>query len=142
MLEIFIRYTHFIGIFCLAAMLISENIMLNKQLSRQEFIKLVRIDSLYGLSAMVTLIAGLLLWLWVGKPSEFYSSNPVFHTKLGLFILVALLSVVPTVFFVKNRNITESEILVPGYVVLLARIQLIFLLILPALAVLMARGYG
>lgn len=142
MLEIFIRYIHFIGIFFLAAMLVSENVILSKRLSRKDFVKLIRIDGLYGLSAMVTLIAGLLLWLWVGKPSEFYSDNPVFHAKIGIFIFVALLSFVPTAFFAKNRNNTQSEIEVPGYVLLIARVEVVFLLILPALAVLMARGYG
>lgn len=142
MVELFIRYAHFVGIFLLASMLIAENILLSNVLSKKELGKLVVIDGIYGVSAIITLVAGLLLWLAVGKPSEFYSGNPIFHVKLGLFILLALLSIPPTVFLLKNRNTQQNEIVVPSYVLLVAKIEVITLLVLPLLAVFMARGYG
>lgn len=142
MVEIFIRYAHFVGIFLLASMLIVENILLSNVLSKKELGKLVVIDGIYGASAIITLVAGLLLWLSVGKPSEFYSGNPIFHVKLGLFILVALLSIAPTVFLLKNRNTQQNEIAVPNYILLVAKIEVTTLLVLPLLAVFMARGYG
>lgn len=142
MAELFIRYTHFVGIFLLVSMLIAENILLSNKLSKKELGKLVVIDGIYGGSAIITLVAGLFLWLSVGKPSEFYSGNPIFHVKLGLFILVGLLSIVPTVFFFKNRNTRQIEITVPNYILSVVKIEVIILLVLPLLAVFMARGYG
>src|SRR5690606_32229078 len=96
----------------------------------------------YGLGAMITLSFGLLLWLVVGKPAAFYSSNPIFIAKVGLFVVVGLMSIYPTVFFMKNRNNTAAIITLPKTLLITKRLELLFLTVLPLLAVLMARGIG
>ncbi|MDG6774602.1 DUF2214 family protein [Thiomicrorhabdus sp. ZW0627] len=140
--ELLVRYAHFLGIIFLASMLAIENVLLSKILKREVVGKLAIIDSLYGLSAIVTLTAGLLLWFAVGKPSQFYTSNVVFHAKVGLFVLIALLSILPTLFFLKSRRLNVQEILVPKHIIYIVRLEVVLLLLLPLLAVLMARGYG
>lgn len=140
--ELVVRYFHFLGIICLASMLVCQNILLSKQLSGGQLRKLAVIDALYGVSALVILATGLSMWLFVGKPSEFYSQNMVFHIKFTLFLLVALLSIIPTIFFLKNRKTTESEKAVPSKIILFKRLELIVLIVIPLLAVLMARGIG
>ena len=140
--ELFIRYAHFIGIILLASMLVTENILLSRQLEGATLKTLARIDGLYGLGAVITLVAGLALWVWVGKPKEFYSANPLFHAKVGLFVLIAVMSIVPTFFFARNRNRINEVVAVPSGVMLIKRLELVLLLILPLLAVLMARGIG
>lgn len=141
-LELFIRYTHFIGIVCLAGMLISQNLMMSKVVDNQTLRKLTIADSIYGISALVILGAGLSLWLWVGKPSSFYSGNAIFHIKLSLFIVVGLLSIIPTVFFMRNRKNNAAQVNIPSYVIFVKRVELVLLLFIPLLAVLMARGVG
>ena len=94
------------------------------------------------MSAVAVLFIGLVLWLWVGKPAEFYSTNPVFHVKLGLFLVVFLLSLYPTIFFFKNRKSEEEVIQVPKAIVTLLRLEIILLVPIPILATLMARGIG
>lgn len=69
--EIAVRYIHFIGILFLASTLAIENVLLSKSMSSHSVKRLVLIDGLYGVSALVTLGAGLTLWFVVGKPSEF-----------------------------------------------------------------------
>ena len=99
-------------------------------------------DVVYGIAAVLTLLLGLTLWLWVGKPSEFYSLNPIFQFKLGLFFLLALLSIYPTMFFLRNRKSTADAIEVPPAIGLLTKLELVLLFIIPLLAFLMARGIG
>jgi len=140
--DIVVRYLHFIGIISLASMLVCQNFFLSKQLSGGQLRKLAVIDAFYGISAIVILLTGLSLWLWVGKPSDFYTKNMVFHIKFSLFLFVALLSIMPTIFFVKNRKSAESEVLVPTKVILLKRLELVALVFIPLLAVLMAQGVG
>ncbi|WP_299941111.1 DUF2214 family protein [uncultured Microbulbifer sp.] len=140
--DTFIRYGHFLGIILLASMLISENILFSKTLVIEMRKKLAFIDLVYGISAVLTLTAGLFLWLYVGKPKEFYSDNPVFHAKLGLFLVIALISVIPTVFLLKNRNSAKPVLDVPTHIIAIKRLELLLLLMLPYLGVLISRGTG
>ena len=142
--EILFRYIHFIGIFTLAGTLITERLLLKKELTRAEIGRLSRIDAVYGLAAMVVIGAGLTLWFsGIGKPSIYYSKNWIFHMKVTSVGIVALLSIYPTLFFVKNRKGDPKEIVkVPGSVFMLIRISLVLLFTTPMLAALMARGVG
>ena len=140
--ELMIRYAHFIGIILLSSMLVVENILMSREISAQTLKKLVFVDRLYGIGAVVTLLAGLSLWLWLGKPKAFYSDNPLFHAKLGLFVLIGVLSVVPTIFIARGNKARQESFVLPGYVMMIKRFELIGITLLPLLAVLMARGVG
>jgi putative membrane protein len=142
MLELTLRYFHFTAIFVLVSMLVAEHLLLKPELKREELSRLARIDLIYGVSAVVVFVAGLSLWLWVGKPAEFYSSNPVFHTKLTLFVVMALVSIYPTQFFLKNRRTEHDVIAVPKSIIHVVRLELLLFVLIPALAVAMARGVG
>jgi len=142
MAYILFRYLHFIAIIVLAGALVIENLAISRTMSAEDARNLARVDAAYGIGAGLTLLFGLCLWLWVGKPADFYSSNPVFLWKLGLFVAVGLLSVYPTAFFLRHRRASSGGIPVPALLIILLRCELILLLIIPILAVLMARGIG
>jgi len=143
-LEIFLRYIHFISIFTIVGCLVSEHLLLKKELPRSAIKRLARIDGVYGVAAIVLLTAGLTLWLGgYGKPADFYSNNWIFHLKLTLFISIGLLSIYPTVFFLKNRKGNESDLIqVPTIIFLLLRLEILLLFIIPMLAGLMAKSVG
>lgn len=105
---------------------------------------MARIDGVYGLAAVVLLAAGLTLWLGsFGKPAEFYSKNWIFHLKLALFLGIGLLSIYPTVFFLKNRKGNPEEVVtVPSKIFWMLRLEIVLLFIIPLLAGLMARSVG
>lgn len=142
MLDILIRYIHFLGILGLASTLVAEHLLVKKELTVPEVRRLAAIDAAFGVSAGITLAAGLSLWLWVGKPASFYTGNPLFHMKFGAFLLVGLMSVYPTLFFIRNRKSQARVVEVPGRVMVLIRAELAILTFIPLLAVLMARGFG
>lgn len=143
-LEILLRYIHFISIFAIVGTLVSEHILLKKQLTRAEIGRLARIDAVYGLAALTLIGVGLTLWLGgVGKPSEWYTRNWIFHTKLTCFLAVGLLSIYPTIFFIKNRKGNPDEVVsIPSKLFMMLRLELLLLFIIPLLAGLMARGIG
>jgi len=143
-IEIFLRYLHFISIFAIVGCLVSEHLLLKKEMTRAEIGRLATIDAIYGLAAITLLTAGLTLWLGAfGKPTEFYSRNWIFHTKITLFVVIGLLSIYPTVFFIKNRKGNKEEVVaIPKSIFMMLRFELLLLFIIPLLAGLMARGVG
>ncbi|MDE0982542.1 MAG: DUF2214 family protein, partial [Gammaproteobacteria bacterium] len=88
-----VRLLHFAAIFAFAGALVIENMAIKPQITGEDARNLVKVDAVCGISALFVLTFGLTLWLWVGKPSEFYSSNPIFHAKLGLFTLMVLCAI-------------------------------------------------
>ena len=142
--EILLRYVHFISVFAIVSTIVSEHILLKKTMTRAELTKVARVDAVYGIAALTLLAAGFTLWLGgIGKPAAFYSNNWIFHTKITCFALVGILSIYPTVFFLRNRKGNADEVVtVPSRVFWMVRFELILLAIIPLLAGLMARGIG
>jgi len=105
-------------------------------------------DMLYGIFAGLLLVAGFMRMYLGAKGAAFYWSNPVFHTKLTFFILMGLLSIVPTVRYIRwrkayaaNPNFTPTDAEIKNTRLLL-HVQATLLLFIPLLAALMARGIG
>jgi putative membrane protein len=142
-LEIAVKYMHFLSIFFIVAALSAEYILLKNEMTRREIGRLATIDAIYGISALTLLAAGFSLWFWVGKPAEFYSKNWIFMTKLTLFIIVGLLSIIPTIFFLKQRKGDAGEMVaIPRKIKMMVRIELLILFFIPLLATLMSKGIG
>lgn len=141
-LELLIRYGHFLGVFLLAAGLMAEQFLISREVSADTMRKLANADALCGVSVLLILVSGPLLWFLVGKPASFYSGNWVFHLKLTMVLVLLLMAVVPAIFFARNRSVNQAVIQVPSVVIRLVRLELLLLLVVPLLAVFMARGYG
>jgi putative membrane protein len=142
--EILVRYFHFITIFALVSSLVAEHLLLKKEMTRADISRISRIDAVYGLAAVLVVAAGLTLWFsGIGKPSVYYSKNWIFHVKVTMVLIVALLSIYPTVFFIKNRKGNSNDVItIPTMIFMLIRLELLLLLITPLFAALMARGVG
>lgn len=143
-LEIFLRYVHFISIFAIVGSLVSEHLLLKKEVTRAELDRLSKIDAVYGIAALILVSVGLTLWLGsIGKPAIYYTKNWIFLTKVGLFSLIGILSIYPTVFFVKYRKGDPDELVkIPFSIFWMLRLELLLLFVIPLLAGLMARGVG
>ncbi|MEP0367210.1 MAG: DUF2214 family protein [Cyclobacteriaceae bacterium] len=137
---IIVKYIHFLSIFGMLSFLFAELVMVKNSISRDEISLISKIDGLYGLMAVLVVGAGFTLWFGVGKPEEFYN-NPIFHIKIGLAVLVGLISIIPTVFYIKNRKgDPNAMVVVPARIKKLIILQLTILAFIPLLAVLMANG--
>jgi putative membrane protein len=142
--EIVLRYLHFISIFAIVGSLVSEHLLLKKELTRAEIGRIAKIDAVYGIAALTLLCVGLTLWLGsFGKPAVFYTKNWIFHLKITCFLIIGLLSIYPTIFFIRNRKGSQSEVVaIPKAVFWMLRYELLLLFIIPLLAGLMAHGIG
>ncbi|MBD2838521.1 DUF2214 family protein [Pseudomonas sp. JM0905a] len=141
-------YLHFLSIFALFALLVLEHRLFKLPLDLERARSLVRIDIAYGLAAGVVLLTGLARVVWYGKGLDYYLHNSMFHAKMGLFALIALLSGFPTFVFLNWRNALKAGQVPPvspgkaKAVIMVIRLELLLALLLPLFAVLMARGYG
>ncbi|QEY65136.1 DUF2214 family protein [Metapseudomonas lalkuanensis] len=141
-------YLHFLSIFMLFALLVLEHRLFKLPLDLERARSLVRIDIAYGLAAGVVLLTGLARVVWYGKGLDYYLHNSMFHAKMGLFVLIALLSGFPTFVFLNWRNALKAgqvPEVSPGKaraVIMVIRLELLLALLLPLFAVLMARGHG
>lgn len=141
-------YLHYLSIFLLFALLVLEHRLFKLPLDLDRARSLMRIDIAYGITASLALATGLARVLWFGKGSAYYLHNSLFHAKVGLFVLVALLSTFPTVVFLGWRNSVKAgqvPVLSPRtgkLLVITLRAELTLLLVLPLLGALMARGFG
>ncbi|MFT5834284.1 MAG: putative membrane protein [Cognaticolwellia sp.] len=143
--EIIIKYLHFVFIFIVVSTVVAEHLLLKPQLTKAELQRIARIDGLYGISSIFVVAAGLYLWLGeIGKPAAFYTENHLFLTKVGLFVIVGLLSIHPTIFFLKNQKGEDDTELVdiPKSIKIVLRIELLILFTMPLLATMMAKGIG
>src|SRR5476651_979737 len=99
--EAILAYAHFISIFALAAVIAAEVILFRQVMAREIFRRLRTIDRWYGILAGVVVLTGLCR-LWFGlKGVEYYHGNPIFWTKMALFVAVGLISIVPTVAYIR-----------------------------------------
>lgn len=143
-LEIIVRYIHFICVFVIVVTVVGEYLLLRDTVSRAEIRRIAHLDQLYGLAALTLLGAGFSLWFVLGKPATFYTYNFIFWLKIGLFIVVGLLSIYPTIFFLQERkkDLPESEVQVPSRIKRIILWEIILLALIPLCASLMAKGVG
>lgn len=140
-------WLHYLGIMLMTALLVMEHLLFSDKLDVARSRLLLRIDALYGTIAGVQIGTG--IWrMLLEKGTSYYLSNPFFHAKLGLFALVGLLSLYPTLTFLSWRHSLRQEH-APSIdsgraklVTMVIRIELLGLLLIPLLAALMARGVG
>ena len=146
-MDIFVPYLHYIGIMSLMGALITEHLMMKPGLGKEQIKALGKIDMIYGLAAVLVLVTGLIRWFWIDpKGAAFFNTNPLFHIKVTLFVIMAIISIFPTLKILKwNRAIKRGEeVVLPDALVkkqlMLIRIQLLLLVIIPLLAVMVAMG--
>ena len=93
-------YLHYVGFMVAFGALVLEAQTLQKDLNLAAAWRLVVADAVYGLSATIVLGTGILRVMYFGQGTDYYLSNPVFYVKVGIFIVVSLLSLYPTISFV------------------------------------------
>jgi len=148
MAEALVAYLHFAAMMTTGAALFVQVLRCNQEMQPPDIRVLAKIDILYFISALVVLTTGLMRVFWVGKGVSFYSHNPVFYIKLALFLAVGLLSVPPTLQFLRwNRALKagEGRILNGDQIAATRRFlitELSLFPLIPLMAVLMARGIG
>jgi putative membrane protein len=141
-------FVHFAAVFGIFSTVAYELLTMSRAPSLADARRIQLCDRWYGISAGVVLVVGLLRVGYFEKGVAFYQANPFFHAKLTLFVIVGLISIYPTMRFIKWRQhtrqgqppvVSEQEY---TRIVLILRTELALLLGMALCASLMARAVG
>ena len=143
-----VSFGHFFAFFALTAALMLQLTLISESISVDIAKRIQRADRVYGIAAILLLIFGLLRVFYFDKGVDYYFSNAFFLIKIGVFVLVGLMSLYPTVIYLRwnaelKQNIAPD--LSTRQVHLLRRIihtELVGILAVLLCAALMARGLG
>jgi putative membrane protein len=141
-------FLHHLMAFTLVACVVYEFIAYRKGLSIEEARRIQRADLMYGISAGLLLIVGVLRVLYFEKGPTYYTHNPFFWLKMNAFLVVGLLSIDPTIRYLRwNKTLKEDrlpEISDKEFrrTRLILTVEVIGLVVILFAAALMARGIG
>ena len=76
--------------------------------------RLARLDLIYGMAAVAVLGSGLARVFWGIKGASWYATQPMLHIKVTLFVVMALLSIAPTLAFRRWRRNLRASGALPG----------------------------
>jgi putative membrane protein len=101
-------FLHHLAAFTLVAAVALEFVLLRGELTVWSARRLQVADMVLGIAATVLLLVGFARVFWFEKGAAYYFHNHAFLTKFSLFILVALLSIVPTLEFLSWREAVKA----------------------------------
>jgi putative membrane protein len=96
-------FVHHLAAFALVAALTLQFALIREELTFRSARRLQVADAIVGVSALIVLVVGFLRVFYFEKGSAYYFHNGAFIAKISLFVLVALLSIYPTVTFLSWR---------------------------------------
>jgi putative membrane protein len=143
-----LAFLHHAAAFIVFGTLMVELVLIKGELTLSSARSVLRMDAAYGISAVVLLIVGFIRVFHTEKGAEYYFSSAPFIAKITLFVAVALLSIYPTVQFLRWRQDLRQQRL-PAFeqprrrtVRMIIHLELTLLLLIMLCAALMARGVG
>jgi putative membrane protein len=143
-----IAYLHYLAMIFIAAILVVEYMVCLPGITGSRIRLLTRLDLLYLSAALLALASGAVRVVWFGRGAAFYLYNPVFYIKLALFLAVGLISIPPTLQYLRWMRSLDcgAADVAADYQVLRVRrhirMELILFALIPLMATLMARGIG
>jgi putative membrane protein len=134
---------HHLIVFALVAVLYAQYLLLGGPPDTTRLRTVSQLDKGYAALAVGILLIGFARAAHGAKGWDFYADNPVFWAKIAVFALIGLLSVVPTVRFLRWQKPGGAPD-APSWCATRRWIlaELLLLPVLPLLAILMARGIG
>jgi putative membrane protein len=148
MQEALLAYAHLLAILTLVVFLASEAALCRPEwLNALTVERLARVDGIYGVASGLVLVTGLARVFMGAKGSGWYWSNPLLWTKLGLFAVIALVSIKPTITFIRWRKQLRASGALPSEAEVratrkLVMVQAHIIPFIPLAAVFLARGFG
>src|SRR5688572_25761068 len=132
-------FLHHLAAFALVAALAAQMVLLKSEITPQLVRRLRAIDALYGASAGVLLVVGLLRVFYFEKGASYYFHSAPFVAKLALFVAVGLLSVYPTLAFRRGGREAASAAGAARTVRRVVHVQLAGVALILLFAAMMAR---
>ena len=143
-----VAYGHYLAMMALFSALLGEHLLLSGSIDKDRARQLVITDRVYLGSAALVLVTGLARLGYFGKGGAFYVGSWLFFVKIGLFVLLVLLSIYPKMQLRALRSAVRSgnppaisaEMRQRLKTIVMAELGIVTLI--PLVAVLMGRGFG
>jgi putative membrane protein len=107
MIDLILAVLHHIAVFGLVAALAMEGFALRTP--ALDPVRLVRLDAVFGATAVLVVAVGISRVIWGAKSWAFYEGNPFFWAKIGLFAGIGLSSILPTLTFFRWRKAAAGD---------------------------------
>ena len=146
--EAILAYLHLLAILTMVVFVSSEAALCRVQwLNAAVVERLAKVDRVYGIAAIMVLATGVARTVLGIKGTAWYWTNPLLHVKLTLFIVVGVISIFPTLTYVRWRKALRAHGTLPGEAEIsktrkLVMVQAHLIAVIPLVAVFLARGFG
>ena len=146
--EALLAYAHILAILTMTVFLASEAALCRADwLNAAVVERLAKLDRVYAVAAISVLLTGAARVVWGAKGVGWYLSNPLMHVKFTLFVAMGLVSIKPTLAFIRWRRALRAHGTLPTADEIRATrkwvmVQAHILPLIPLAAVFMARGFG
>jgi putative membrane protein len=97
-------FLHHLAAFTLVSAIAVEFALIRQELTASTARRLLIADAVYGIAAGALLIVGLLRVFYFEKGAAYYFASHAFMAKLSVFIVVGVLSAIPTIEFMSWRK--------------------------------------
>jgi len=146
--EAILAYLHLLAILTMVVFVSSEAALCRVQwLNAAVVERLAKVDRVYGIAAIMVLATGVARTVWGVKGTSWYWTNPLLHVKLTLFIVVGVISIFPTLTYLRWRKTLRATGNLPAEAEIqktrkLVMVQAHLIALIPLVAVFLARGFG
>jgi putative membrane protein len=142
-LDLVLAILHHLIVFALVAIIVVEFVKVRSGIDAAAVRRVAAIDAWYGILAGLLVFVGFGRAIFAAKGWYYYSHNLFFWAKIGTFVAIGLLSIPPTISYLKWRKAgatptDEAVAIVRRYL----WIEVVLFAPLLAFAAAMARGYG
>jgi putative membrane protein len=101
-------FLHHVCAFTLVSALAIEFVLIRQELTQASARRLQVTDLVLGIAAGALAVIGLLRVFFFEKGADYYFHSHAFLTKLALFIILGLLSIIPTMEFLSWRGAIKA----------------------------------
>jgi putative membrane protein len=143
-----LQFLHLSAILALVVFITSEAAICRPEWMNPQIVdRLALVDRIYGIAAIAVLVTGFIRIYWGTKGAGWYWGNWLLHLKLAAFVVVALISIVPTLRFRRWRRALRAGGALPAPHEVrgtrkLVMLQAHIIPLIPLAAVFLARGFG
>ena len=147
-LEAILAYLHLLAILTMVVFIASEAALCRVEwLNAAVVERLAKVDLVYGIAAVAVLATGVARTWWGVKGTAWYWTNPLLHVKLTLFIVIGIVSIFPTLTYIRWRKAVRASGALPAEAEIrktrkLVMVQAHLIAVIPLAAVFLARGFG
>ena len=140
-LDLTLAVLHHLIVFSLVGVVLAELAIVRRGMDAAAVQRVAAFDLWYGILAGLIVLVGFTRAIFAAKGWDFYSHNLFFWAKIATFVVIGLLSIPPTIAYVKWRKAgvtpTDEAVATARHFLLIEMV-----LFAPLLAFAVARGYG